>query len=177
MLVRFALRAVASGYMRPFYLLPLILCCVALNLPAQTAPTQAAQRFEDLAERALEAMTRRAGELKIKGVALVAYIPGDTTKTWSSKMTVVGTMTNPPNEKNKGSNLLAIAYAKAAEMADTHKDSGSAGRLSMTGENGWQGGVIAKTRTGYVLAAFSGGPGEDDVKVSQAGVAALGDQL
>jgi hypothetical protein len=37
--------------------------------------------------------------------------------------------------------------------------------------------VIAKTRTGYVLAAFSGGPGEDDVKVSQAGVAALGDQL
>ncbi len=159
-------------------LLILSIACVSLVAAAQPAPSGDAKpkpgkAFDELADAALAAMTRRAGELKIQGAAVVAYIEGDTVKGWSSKMTVVGAMKNAPTEKSRGANLLAIAYAKAAEMAETLKDSGNAGRPPMTGELGWQGGVVKKGRTGYLIAAFSGGPAESDVKVSQAGVEVL----
>ena len=62
-------------------------------------------------------MTQRADELRVKGVAVVAYIEGETVTSWSSKMAVVGSMKNVPTEKDRGANLLGIAYAKAAEMA------------------------------------------------------------
>jgi hypothetical protein len=38
----------------------------------------------------------------------------------------------------------------------------------MTGEFGWQGGLIAKTKHGYAIAAFSSGPSEDNVKILRA---------
>lgn len=135
------------------------------------------QPFDQVADIALAAMTQRAGELKIQGVAVVACIEGDTTKSWSSKMVVVGKLRNEPNGNNAGANLLAIAYSKAAEMADTLKDSGNAGRPPMTGETGWQGGLIRKGKTGYLIAAFSGGPSEADLKVSQAGLEVLAAKL
>jgi hypothetical protein len=144
------------------------------SLPVDLKPGKI---FEEVADSALMAMTKRAEELKIKGVAVVAYIEGDTTKSWSSKMMVVGAMKDAPTEKNHGANLLAIAYSKAAEMAETLKDSGSAGRPPMTGETGWQGGLIKKGRTGYLIAAFSGGPSESDLKVSQAGLEVLAGKL
>jgi uncharacterized protein GlcG (DUF336 family) len=43
----------------------------------------------------------------------------------------------------------------------------------MTGEFGWQGGVVARGKTGYVIVAFSGGKSEDDVEVSRAGLELL----
>jgi hypothetical protein len=49
----------------------------------------------------------------------------------------------------------------------------------MTGEFGWQGGVILRGglvlngKLGTWIAAFSGGPSEDDVKVSRAGLETL----
>jgi len=43
----------------------------------------------------------------------------------------------------------------------------------MTGEFGWNGGVIVHGRNGYLIAAFSGGKSEDDVKVSRSGIAQL----
>jgi len=86
-------------------------------------------------------------------------------------------MKDAPTEKNHGANLLAIAYSKAAEMAETLKASGNAGRPPMTGETGWQGGLIKKGRTGYLIAAFSGGPSESDLKVSQAGLEVLAERL
>jgi hypothetical protein len=92
-------------------------------------------------------------------------------------MVVVGAMKNAPTEKDRGVNLLAVAYSKAAEMADTLKDSGSAGRAPMTGETGWQGGLIRKGKAGYLIAAFSGGPSESDLKVSQAGLEVLAEKL
>jgi hypothetical protein len=144
------------------------------SLPVDLKPGKI---FEEVADSALMAMTKRAEELKIKGVAVVAYIEGDTTKSWSSKMMVVGAMKDAPTEKNHGANLLAIAYSKAAEMAETLKDSGSAGRPPMTGETGWQGGLIKKGRTGYLIAAFSGGPSESDLKVSQVGLEVLAGKL
>jgi hypothetical protein len=164
------------------------------NVPAQDKPAASvpdadypqpvatakkpAQSFDELADKALLAMQQRAAELNVKGVAVVAYSEGDSVKSWSSKMVVVGNLkTGPSKNDPAGANLLAIAYAKAAEMADTLKASGSAGRLPLKGEFGWQGGVVAKGRTGILIAAFSGGPSADDVKISQAGLAVLSQSL
>jgi uncharacterized protein GlcG (DUF336 family) len=84
-------------------------------------------------------------------------------------MVVVGRLTDPKASAN-GNNLLGIAYAKSAEMARTLKDSGTASGAPMTGEFGWQGGVVLKVKGGYVIVAFSGGKSEDDVQVSKAGL-------
>jgi hypothetical protein len=131
------------------------------------------KHFDRIADRALSAMRRRADELKIGGVAVVAYFENASIQSWSSKMIVVGRMKDNPTQSSKGSNLLAIAYSKAAEMADTLKDSGSHVRPPLTGEFGWNGGVIVRSRRGYLIAAFSGGKGDDDVSVSSAGIAEL----
>jgi hypothetical protein len=119
------------------------------------------------------AMKKRADELGIGGVAVVAYFPGDKVQYWSSKMLVIGRMRDEPSDTNKGANLIGIAYAKAVEMADTLKDSGSQVRPPMTGEFGWKGGVIVRGKSGYLIAAFSGGKSEDDVKISTAGIEEL----
>ncbi|MGA2218941.1 MAG: hypothetical protein ABSG51_12685, partial [Terracidiphilus sp.] len=131
-----------------------------------------AKKFDALATAALETMKRKAAELNIQGVAVVSYAQGDMIEGWTSKMAVVGHMTDLKASAN-GNNLLGIAYAKSAEMASTLQDSGTAKRLPMTGEFGWQGGVIAKVKTGYLIVAFSGGKSEDDVQVSKAGLEVL----
>jgi hypothetical protein len=43
----------------------------------------------------------------------------------------------------------------------------------MTGEFGWNGGVIARCRTGYLIAAFSGGKSDDDAGISREGLSQL----
>ena len=141
--------------------------------PAFLNGPPAINAFDSLADSALLAMRKRAEELGIGGVAVVAYFEGDRIQSWSSKMAVVGRMKDEPSQSDKGANLLGIAYAKAAEMADTLKDSGSQVRPAMTGEFGWNGGVIVRGRNGYLIAAFSGGKSEDDVKVSRSGIAQL----
>ena len=146
---------------------------IAAMDPAFVNGAPMANTFNTLADSALAAMRTRAGELGIGGVAVVAYFDGDKIQSWSSKMLVVGRMRDDPSQNEKGANLLGIAYAKAAEMADTLKDSGTSGRPPMTGEFGWNGGVIARGKYGYLIAAFSGGKSEDDVKVSNSGLAQL----
>jgi type 1 glutamine amidotransferase len=141
--------------------------------PAFMNASRTANPFDGLADKALAAMRKRAVELGIGGVAVVAYFDGDSIQSWSSKMAVVGRMKDEPSDKSKGANLLGIAYAKAAEMTDTLKDSGSNVRPPMIGELGWNGGVIKRGKAGYLVAAFSGGKSEDDVKVSTAGVEQL----
>jgi|HubBroStandDraft_1064217.scaffolds.fasta_scaffold353574_1 hypothetical protein len=148
--------------------------------PVQAKPdtaVPAARVFYELADKALLAMKQRAEELKIKGVAVVAYIPGEKATSWCSKMLVVGHLTSGSSTNDPGSNLLAIAYSKASEMADTLKRSGSGVRPPMKGEFGWQGGWIEQCKTGYIIAAFSGGRSEDDVQVSKTGVAVFGAAL
>jgi hypothetical protein len=132
-----------------------------------------AKKFDALADAALAAMRKRAAELKITGVAVVCYAQGDSIQGWTSRMAVIGRMKDAPTAADKGNNLLAIVYAKAAEMAETLQDSGTAKRPPMTGEFGWQGGVIARTKTGYAIVAFSGGKSEDDVQVSHSGLDVL----
>jgi hypothetical protein len=63
-----------------------------------------------------------------------------------------------------------VVYAKAAEMAVTLENSGDESRKDIIGETGWQGGVIKKIDSGYLVAAFSGGTGEQDVEVSTIGI-------
>ena len=160
-------------------IIPLFLL-VGLCLPSsvkagerQQTSVQPVHSFDVSADAALAAMKSKADELKIGGVAVVAYFEGETIQSWSSKMIVVGRYKDEPTAKDRGSNLLGIVYAKAAEMADTHRDSGSQVRPPLTGEFGWNGGVIGKSKTGYFIAAFSGGKSEDDVQVSRAGLAKL----
>jgi hypothetical protein len=127
--------------------------------------------FARTADQALDAMRVHATEMKVSGAAVVIHIAGDATTAWESRMVVVGSFM-PKGETN----VLAIAYTKAAEMADTLKDSGTStpGRPVKRGENGWKGGVIRKVPGGYVLAAFSGGKSEDDVAISREGLEILG---
>jgi hypothetical protein len=145
----------------------------AANAPRPVNP----KKFLVLADATLAAMRARAAELKIGGVAVVSYAPGDSIQGWTSKMAVVGRMKDDPSATSKGSNLLGIAYAKAAEMADTLQNSGTATRPPMTGEFGWQGGVVAKVKSGYLIVAFSGGKSEDDVQVSKTGLEVLKGKL
>ena len=176
-------------------ILPVMAMLAAVqNMPAQDKPAttppaatasastdvnaRVAVNFNDVADQALQTMKQRAEELHVKGVAVVAYSEGDTVQSWSSKMVVVGHLSSPPSKNDpNGANLLGIAYTKAAEMADTLKDSGSHVRPPKTGEYGWQGGVVTRGKTGVLIAAFSGGPSEDDVKVSKAGLEILAGQL
>lgn len=151
-------------------------CLALFALPAHAAHAPkppSAKKFDALANAALATMQKRAAELNIGGVAVVSYAQGDTIRGWTSKMLVVGRMKDDPSATSKGNNLLGIAYAKASEMALTLQDSGTAKRPPMTGEFGWQGGVIARGKSGYIIVAFSGGKSEDDAQVSRAGLAVL----
>jgi hypothetical protein len=53
---------------------------------AESVPTAYVNRFDTVVDAALLAMRAQAGELKIGGVAVVAYFEGDTLQSWSSKM-------------------------------------------------------------------------------------------
>lgn len=151
----------------------LLLILGGVTCQAQKAKINA-KKLDALESQALATMKAKADELKIQGVAVVSWVPGDAVQAWTSKMAVVGRLTDPAASDGKGNDLLAIAYAKSAEMANTLKDSGTVqGRTPMTGEFGWQGGVIEHLPNGWLIVAFSGGKSEDDVQVSKAGLAAI----
>ena len=122
------------------------------------------QLFLKHADECLIEMENAAKEKSIKGVAVVSFIPGDVTESWISKMKVVGKLADA------NSNLCAIAYSKASEMAVTLKDSGDSTRKTINGELGYQGGAIVKVKYGYLLAAFSGASGQQDCDVSKLGL-------
>jgi hypothetical protein len=149
-----------------------VLIAIAFSLAPSDLQAASPKKLDALETQALQAMKQKAAELNIAGVAVVSYAEGDTIQGWTSKMAVVGHMTDP-KASEKGNNLLGIAYAKSAEMAETLLDSGTAKRPPMTGEFGWQGGVILKGKSGYIVVAFSGGKSEDDVQVSKAGLEVL----
>ena len=159
------------------FLFAVALFLVAVHAHAQPADASACEGFDRAASTALQTMKAKAQELKIGGAAVLACFEGDSIQSWSSKMLVVGRMKDEQTATDKGSNLLAIAYAKAAEMADTLKDSGSKVRPPMTGEVGWEGGVIVPIKGGHIIAAFSGGKSEDDVATSRVGAAKIVEEM
>jgi hypothetical protein len=151
----------------------LLATAIAVTAGAADAPRPLnAKKLDTLETQAIEAMKAKAAALNIQGVAVVNYASGGTVQAWTSKMAVVGRMIDPKASAN-GNNLLGIAYAKSSEMADTLQNSGTAKRPPMTGEFGWQGGVIAQVKSGHVIVSFSGGKSEDDVEVSKAGLEAM----
>lgn len=154
--------------MRPMLFLLVALLC----LPSVQARSRK-HSFDAQADAALNAMRSRAEQLNIGGVAVVAFFRGEKIQSWQSRMLVVGRVEDEPTATSPGSNLLAIAYAKASEMALTLRNSGSHVRPPMTGEFGWTGGVIAHGKDGYLIAAFSGGKSDDDVQVSKSGLERL----
>lgn len=165
--------------MRTRWLVASVLVAMSLTLSAPQAggakapKPVGAKKFEQLADAALAAMKQKAEELKIVGVAEVSYAEGDNVQGWISKMAVVGQMKKDGAAGKSGSNFLGIAYTKAAEMADTLENSGSGKRPPLTGEYGWQGGVIGAVKSGHVIVSFSGGKSEEDVQVSKAGLAVM----
>jgi hypothetical protein len=148
------------------------LFAISVSLATTNLHATSPKKLDALESQALEVMMKKAAELNIAGVAVVSYAEGETVQGWTSKMAVVGRITDPKASEH-GNNLLGIAYAKSAEMAVTLQDSGTAKRPPMTGEFGWQGGVIFKAKSGYIVVAFSGGKSEDDVQVSKAGLEVL----
>src|SRR6266705_1193126 len=100
--------------------------------------------FCEVADQALLAMKQRALELNMKGVAMVAASEGGRVQSWISKMLVVGSMKKDASTDDPEMNVLAVAYSKAAEMADTLRNSGIGMRPPLKGEFGWPGGVIAR---------------------------------
>lgn len=139
--------------------------CIPHSTMCQTKTEKSDQKtFLKHADECLDVMVIAAKDMSVKGACVIAYIPGEVSTSWISKMKVVGEL------QNGSANYLAIAYTKAAEMADTFKTSGSGVREPMHGEFGYQGGVIKKIESGYILAVFSGASGEQDEEIAQKGL-------
>lgn len=166
----------ATSTLRNF-LFAVALLSIAVHAHARPADASACKGFDRAASIALQTMKAKAEEQKIGGAAVLACFEGDSIQSWSSKMLVVGRMKDEPTATGKGSNLLGIAYAKAAEMADTLKDSGSGVRPPMLGEYGWKGGVIVPIKGGHIIAAFSGGKSEQDAATSRVGAAKIVEEM
>ncbi len=148
--------------MHPRILL-LLLLTVAISA-AEAAPDPIAT-FHARADQALAAMQAKAAQVRIRGAAVIACIPGERTRAWTSRMEAVGDFII-----DRKTNVLAIAYTKMAEMADTLQASGAKTRDKYIGENAYKGGLIAPVPGGYMLAVFSGGY---DLQVAQAGLDVL----
>ena len=150
--------------------------CAVSPLFAKAPKVVNGKHFDAAAQAALAAMKARAGEQNIQGVAVVAFAPGDSIQGWLSEMAVIGHLTQSSNGE-AGNNLLGIAYAKAAEAANALKDSGTSGKVPMTGEYGWKGGLISKVPGGTIIVAFSGGKQTQDAATAAAGLEVLKNKL
>jgi hypothetical protein len=147
--------------------------CTITTFGQKAPKPMSAKKLDALEQTALTAMKAKAAELKVTGVAVSTFAPGEKVEEWTSKMAVVGRMTDPAATDGRGNNMLGIAYAKSGEMARTLVNSGSAPCKAMVAEFCWQGGAIEKVKGGWLIVAFSGATGEQDFMVSQAGLAAM----
>jgi hypothetical protein len=121
-------------------------------------------KFDDTEDRTLLATENRAHELGILGVAVVAYFDGDSVRSWVSKMIIVGSgIEDQPAQNQKMYNLLAIAYSKASEMADTLKNSGSHVRPPLTGNLV---GTVAQSRGGNMVTSLLPSADERETRTS-----------
>lgn len=132
--------------------------------------------------KALDAMAAKAKNIGVQGVSAFLAIPlGDlplVDGVFEIKFRVTGRMERAPDpergQNDTGTNYLAVAMSKIAEMVSTLIHSGMAQRPAKFGEFKFKGGVIYATQTHYLFFAFSGGTPEEDVKVATAGAQALG---
>lgn len=135
--------------------------CLSLE---QKCECQGDEIFNAHVQECLTTMEATADKYSAEGVAVIAFVPGEKTASWNSRMQVVGTLST------KKHNFLGVASTKAAEMAVTLKNSGTSNNPSLLGELGYKGGVVKKVACGYLIASFSGAPSEIDAEISKAGV-------
>lgn len=146
--------------------------CVAQTIPNVSSKLMTSQRCKNIGEKifygraaeSLAEMDALARKYSQNGVAVIAFAPGENTNSWISRMKVSGSMSN------KTHNFLAVASAKATEMALSHEDSGTGKRKLLVGELGYKGGVIRKVKCGYIIASFSGAPSKIDEEISKKGL-------
>jgi uncharacterized protein GlcG (DUF336 family) len=131
------------------------------------------EEFQITAAKIIIEMENHARKLGVKGVIVVASMD-NSGLSWVSQMKAVDTIKvldgSPEKSQYPGYNFIGVAYSKAAEMADTKLNSGSKVRPAYQGEFGYQGGVIKKVQTGYVLTVFSGATSEQDLEIAKAGM-------
>ena len=131
------------------------------------------ENFQAVAEKMITEMESRARILGVKGVIIVASMD-DAGFSWISRMKAVDTIKviakNSIQEKYPGYNFIGIAYSKAAEMADTKLNSGSKIRPAYQGEFGYQGGMIKKIHSGFIITVFSGATSEQDFEIAEVGM-------
>jgi hypothetical protein len=156
-----------------FALAAMLVLCAHTAFGQKAPKPMSPKKVDALEQSALTAMKAKAAELKVTGVAVASFAPGEKVEEWTSKMAVVGRMTDPAASNGKGNNMLGIAYDKSAEMARTLVNSGTTKGEPMVAEFYWQGGAIEKVKGVWLIVAFSGATGEQDFQVSQAGLAAM----
>ncbi len=131
------------------------------------------ENFQVVAGTMITEMEKHARKLGVKGVIVVASMD-EAGFAWVSQMKAVETMKdvpeNPAKDAYPGTNFIAVAYSKAAEMADTKLNSGSKVRPAFQGEFGYQGGMIKKIESGFILTVFSGATGEQDFEIAGVGM-------
>ena len=112
----------------------------------------------------------RTQKLSITGVAMIAFIPGNSALSWSSKMKLWADL------QMRNQIFWPSPTPKLQRMAVAFEDSGNGERKDITGEiSDGKVRVIIKVNSGYLLGAFSGGSGQQDVDVFQAGLEWLSD--
>lgn len=126
-------------------------------------------------EVAVEAIRAKAAEMHIQGVGVALVWKMQDPTSCSPTVKFVGQFHRGPKPErgpdDVGANYLAVALAKLAQMQRTWKPSGQA---AVKGENDFPGGdLIELDENTLLLAAFSGGTGEEDMEIAQAGLAAM----
>jgi hypothetical protein len=133
------------------------------------------ENFQTLAPKMIAAMEQHAKKLGVRGAIVVATMDNNG-ESWTSMMKTVGAMKSvvetPKPGEYPGYNFIGIAYSKASEMADTKINSGSKVRPAYQGEFGFQGGMIKKVGSGFILTVFSGATGEQDFEIAGVGMKA-----
>lgn len=122
---------------------------------------------------ALEAMKKKAVELRLHGVSVVLTVGEKGEGRWDPLIEVTGRFVDEANMIN----YLAIALAKVAEMLVTGKPSGTSERPLRKGEFGHKGGILSERNGLKIYIAFSGGTEEQDLIVAQSGMEAISEYL
>lgn len=138
------------------------------------------QRIDpDSIEMALDIMAATADRLGVTGVAVIGArsVHEDINHCNIAFHTrVCGRIGRKPDPEvggpsDMGANYLAIALAKAAQVARIASDSGAA--VFRKGEVPYRGGVNRYMMEHFGIAAFSGGDEDQDLIIAQAGVEML----
>ncbi len=125
-------------------------------------------------DNGLQAMVEKAVDFRGRGIAVLLI--ENAFFSWTPGMRLVTDYQRQPDPDmidDAGSNYIAIAWAKVAQMVSTDLPSGEADRKAYFGEVPYRGGVMIQIGATRYFAAFSGCTEEQDVEIAKAGLAVL----